>query len=144
VEEDRFLLEIEAAGPFPFRVWRTRTPPKVIADLEGRLEARLPRMIPVDDPAIERVRLEPGPLGARIVIDLAYDLPAPTVDAAFDRLTISVATRFRHVEEIAIAPGIRFGQIRSGEVHGPVSAKYLKVDTRRARVAPRLAGGRFS
>lgn len=117
----------------------------MVVDLEAPAEPHLPGQIAVGDAAVERVRVAPGPLGTRVVIDLKYPLPPPQIEQHGETLTLSLLPRFRVHNELPIAPGVRLGTIRAGEVFGPISIKYLRADLRQpgVRVLPQLSGERF-
>jgi len=138
-----FRLFVEDVSDATYRVWHSQSPPKVIVDVGARPLA--PKEIAIRDPAVERVRIAEGPLGARIVIDLGYALPRPIVEKEANGLLVVVPKLFQIVEEITIARGIVYGSVRAGEVHGPLSVKYLKVDPTRPGVSvrPMLSGDAF-
>lgn len=142
---DEFQLHMELASPSAYRVWRTEAPAKVIVDLEAPAEAHIPRQIEVGDGAVERVRVAPGPLGTRVVIDLKYPLPPPRVEQYGETLLLSLLPRFRYQHEAQIAPGVTLGTIHAGENFGPIRMKYLRVDLKEpgVRVLPFLSGESF-
>ncbi len=143
---DYFQLRLELASPAHFQVWRTETPAKVVVDLAAPAEASVPHRIEVGDSVVERVRVAPGPLGTRVVIDLKTSLPPPQVEQFGPTLTLSLPARFRTHTEVPFAPGVSVGTIRAREGFGPISVKYLRVDLNQpgVRVLPGLPGESFA
>ena len=145
LDAETFELIIGGRPDLQYRVDRGSFLSKVVVDVESEVGAHQPRVIPLDDVAIQRIRVNEGPLGTRIVIDLNYPLPSPVVSRTAEGLVITLSKRFRRVDETYVAPGLWFGQVKAGEVYGPVSVKYLRVDLNRpgVRVYPALAGDVF-
>ena len=145
VYDDAFRLEVRLSGDAPHRVWQNVSPAKVVVDLGARLgdSVRLPET--AGHPVVQRVRAQPGPLGARVVIDLAYPLPPPEVRRDGDTLFLRLPTRFRTIDERPVRPGLWYGVVRAGERDGPVRATYLRVDLRQPdlRVDVGAAGETF-
>ena len=141
-----FELSIGGAGGTKYRVTHMTSPPKVVVDVALSADLDDSGELEVGDVAVRRVRASEGPLGLRVVIDLAYPLPRPLVQADGDALVITLRRIFRSVDETQVVPGVWFGQVRGGEVHGPINVKYLRVDVGRPslRVYPALASGRFA
>lgn len=143
---DYFQLRLELASPAAFQVWRTEAPAKVVVDLAAPAEESIPPRIEVGDSVVERVRVAPGPLGTRVVIDLKTSLPPPQVEDLGDTLTLSLLARSRTHTEVPFAPGVRVGTLRAREGFGPISVKYLRVDLNQpgVRVLPGLPGESFA
>lgn len=126
--DESFRLELVLTQETAHRVWRTQSPARVIVDVQAELSQHLPPQIQLNNLGVLRVRIGAGPLGVRVVLDLRYALPIPVVTRERDALVVTVPLTFRSVEETHVRPGVWFGSVRAGEVHGPVSVKYLRVD----------------
>lgn len=111
-----------------YRVWRNHTPSKVIIDVEAVPAVELPPNIDIHDVAVQQVRLSEGPLGFRAVVDLAYAAPLPITQTDDTSIVVRVPVRFQTIDEIFVHPGVRYGTVRMGQEHGPVSANYIRVN----------------
>lgn len=140
-------LELVIQGPedLEVRLPRGSFLPKVVVDVAAAPDPGVPHSIFLGDVAFQRIRVQDGPLGGQIVVDLEYPLPPPQVSRTEEGIVVAVTKRFRTVDETYVAPGVWFGQARVGEVWGPVTVKYLKVATAHphVRVYPVLAGDVF-
>lgn len=141
---ERFELRFEGVEDGEYRVSRSLTPAKVVIDAavpwdQKSFEVRF------DDPAIPKVRFGSGPLGTRVVIELGYLLPPPSVVSGRGTVVVSLQRVFHTVDVTYVAPGVEFGQVRGGGAQGPFRATFLRVDLHRpgVRVYPALAGERF-
>src|SRR5690606_3215628 len=78
-------------------------------------------------------------------LDLDLSVVPPRLTRTVEGSVGAVSTRFRAVDESYGALGVWFGQVRVGEVRGPVPVKYLRVATAHphVRVYPVLAGDVF-
>lgn len=139
--EEEFVLFLQVSQSTPYRVWRTVSPPKVIVDIGAALPEGAPSSISLDDRTYDQVRLDSGPMGARVVLDARYAVPPPAVSWEDDRLVLTLPRSFRSIDETYVAPGIRYGTVRAGKVYGPVSMKYLKVNLRHPGVTLQVALG---
>lgn len=142
---ESFELLIEGPAELEFRLPRGAFTTKVVVDVAAAPAPWLPREIPLDDVAVQRIRVQEGPWGGQVVVDLAYPLPAPAVSRTEKGIVVTVRKKFRAVDETYVAPGVWFGQVRAGEVYGPVAVKYLKVKVGHpgVRVYPVLAEEEF-
>lgn len=121
-------LELHASEVVSYRVWRSHGPAKVVVDVAASPAGVEGASWAVPHPAVRGVRVQPGPLGARLVVDLSYPVPLPTVSRDERTLRVDIPVSFRTVDETFVHPGVLFGSIRAGEVYGPLSVKYLKID----------------
>lgn len=140
---DTFELRILGAAGEGARAARTVSPPKVVVDAALPFDPQSGGEFEVGDVAVRRVRVGGGPLGTRVVVDLAYPLPEPLVHVEDGAVVVTLRRVFRTVDETRIAPGVWFGQVRGGKADGPLSVKYLKVDLTHpgVKVYPALAAG---
>ena len=144
---DYFQLRLELASPAAFQVWRTEAPAKVVVDLAAPAEESIPPRIEVGDSVVERVRVAPGPLGTRVVIDLKTSLPPPQVEDLGDTLTLFAPRALPNAHGSPLRPrrpGRNSSSAREG--FGPISVKYLRVDLNQpgVRVLPGLPGESFA
>ncbi|HHW09637.1 MAG TPA: AMIN domain-containing protein [Firmicutes bacterium] len=143
--EGEVVLTFSSPRPYPYLVWKTANPPRLVIDITSKPQATAAAagfVGPYEerrtrDPLVHGIRegsIAEG--GLRVVVDLVYAVPEWSVrewrewrETGDGRvgLQVIIPRRFVAGQEVGVGRAVRFGIQRRGENFGQVTVNYLAV-----------------